>query len=47
MGIARVEVDIVYEKAFGAPRQLRAVYTVLPSEKDLRNIIGPVTRALM
>ena len=34
---ARVEVDILFEKAFIAPRQLR-LYTVLP--RELRNITG-------
>ena len=33
---ARAEFDIVYEKAFGAPRKLRAFYSP-----------GPMTRALM
>ena len=38
MGTCKREVDIVYEKAYVAPRQLGAVYSP---------VIGPMTRALM
>ena len=31
---ARVDVDIVNKKAFGAPRQLGAVYSLQGAEKD-------------
>ena len=38
---ARVEVDIVFEKAFWALRQLRAVYTPQGAEKDYRDDYWP------
>ena len=43
---ARVEVDIVYGKAFGALRLLR-LYTPHGAEKELRDAIGSMTRRLM
>ena len=42
----RVEVDIVHEKVFRA-LLLPRLYTPQGAEKDYRNVIGPVTRALM
>ena len=45
---ASVVVDFVYEKAIGAPRQLRAqLYSPKGAEKDYRDVIGPMTMALM
>ena len=41
---ARVEVDVVFEKAFEAMQQL-GLYPPQGAEKDYRNGIGPMTRA--
>ena len=43
---ARVEVYIAYEKAFGA-LWLPMLYTAQGAEIDLRDAIGPMTRAVM
>ncbi len=42
----RIEVDIVFEKTFRVPRQ-PGLYTPQGAEKDYRNVIGPMNRALM